>query len=55
MIIFGPLLVVLVIFFPRGITGQFLSWMHHKAQAMQPRHKARASKVTAPQEARNNA
>ena len=55
MIIFGPLLVVLVIFFPRGIIGQFLSWMHHKAQAMQPRHKARASKVTAPQEARNNA
>ncbi len=32
MIIFGPLLVLLVIFFPRGVTGSFLGWMHRKGQ-----------------------
>ncbi|MCK7548787.1 branched-chain amino acid ABC transporter permease [Marinobacter koreensis] len=45
MILFGPLLVVLVIFFPRGITGQFLTWMHHKAQTLSPAKKEKASKV----------
>lgn len=45
MILFGPLLVVLVIFFPRGITGQFLTWMHHKAQTLSPAKKKKASKV----------
>ncbi len=32
MILFGPLLVVLVIFFPRGIVGTFLSWLHRRTQ-----------------------
>ncbi|WP_336367611.1 branched-chain amino acid ABC transporter permease [Marinobacter sp. C2H3] len=45
MILFGPLLVVLVIFFPRGIAGQFLSWMHQKARTLVPAKKAKASKV----------
>lgn len=34
MIIFGPLLVILVIFFPLGVSGSFLTWMHRKAQAL---------------------
>lgn len=34
MIIFGPLLVVLVIFLPRGISGSFISWMHRKKQSL---------------------
>ncbi|MBW4935250.1 branched-chain amino acid ABC transporter permease [Marinobacter sp. F4206] len=57
MIIFGPLLVLLVIFFPRGITGSFLTWMHRKAQAFVPEKKRSESKVTTTQtrEAENNA
>lgn len=31
MVIFGPLLVVLVIFFPRGLVGSLLAWKHRKA------------------------
>ncbi|MFC4257942.1 branched-chain amino acid ABC transporter permease [Marinobacter lacisalsi] len=34
MIIFGPMLVLLVIFFPLGVAGSFLTWMHRKAQAL---------------------
>jgi len=57
MIIFGPLLVILVIFFPRGMTGQFLAWMHHKAQSLAPGKKQKASKVqtASTREAENNA
>ena len=38
MIVFGPLLVVLVIFFPRGVVGSFLAgvpagWRRHRMQA----------------------
>lgn len=47
MIIFGPLLVLLVIFSPRGIAGSFLTWMHHKAQSFAPAKKRPQSKVTA--------
>lgn len=57
MIIFGPLLVVLVIFFPRGITGSFLTWMHRKSQHPAP-EKARADNAiasTQTREAENNA
>lgn len=52
MIIFGPLLVLLVIFAPRGISGSFLTWMHHKAQSLAPGKKRKHSKVTADQKAR---
>lgn len=45
MIIFGPLLVLLVIFFPRGFTGSFLTWLHRKAQAAAPSRKHRDSRV----------
>tara|TARA_Y100001001_G_scaffold135170_1_gene136083 strand:+ start:1586 stop:2620 length:1035 start_codon:yes stop_codon:yes gene_type:complete len=57
MIIFGPMLVVLVIFFPRGISGQFLTWMHHKAQSMGPGKKRKENKVqnASTEEAKNNA
>lgn len=58
MIIFGPLLVLLVIFAPRGIAGSFLTWMHHKAQSLAPRKKRTQSKATAnkqTEEAENNA
>ena len=51
MIIFGPLLVLLVIFAPRGISGFFLTWMHHKAQSLAPGKKRKQSKVTAEQKA----
>lgn len=55
MIIFGPLLVVLVIFFPRGIVGSFLTWIHRKSQALVPAGKRKDSKVTPTKEAENNA
>lgn len=57
MIIFGPLLVLLVIFFPRGITGSFLTLMHRKAQRVAPAKKCAESTVTTTQtrEAENNA
>ncbi|MCK7544372.1 branched-chain amino acid ABC transporter permease [Marinobacter bryozoorum] len=58
MIIFGPLLVVLVIFFPLGVCGSFLTWMHRKAQALGlgPKKVQTESKVkTSSQEASNNA
>ncbi|GGY85963.1 branched-chain amino acid ABC transporter permease [Marinobacter zhanjiangensis] len=58
MIIFGPLLVLLVIFFPLGVCGSFLTWMHRKAQALGlgPKKAKSESKVTtSDQEAKNNA
>jgi len=57
MIIFGPMLVILVIFFPRGITGSFLTWMHRKAQSLAPGKKHTKSKVVTAKtrEAENNA
>lgn len=58
MIIFGPLLVVLVIFFPLGVCGSFLTWMHRKAQALGlgPKKVQTESKVnSSSQEASNNA
>ncbi len=58
MIIFGPLLVVLVIFFPLGVCGSFLTWMHRKAQALGlgPKKVQTESKVnTTGQEVENNA
>ncbi|MGJ3255180.1 MAG: branched-chain amino acid ABC transporter permease [Alcanivorax sp.] len=35
MIVFGPLLVVLVIFFPRGVVGTFLAWRGRRLAAAQ--------------------
>jgi branched-chain amino acid transport system permease protein len=57
MIIFGPLLVILVIFIPRGIVGSFLTWMHRKTQELGPAKRRQESKVTAATttEAENNA
>ncbi|MFL1406911.1 branched-chain amino acid ABC transporter permease [Marinobacter sp. M1N3S26] len=58
MLIFGPLLVILVIFFPLGICGSFLTWMHRKAQALGlgPKKTQTESKVKATgQEVNNNA
>lgn len=59
MIIFGPLLVLLVIFFPLGIVGSFLTWMHRKAQALglgskKPQKESKV-KTTSDREADNNA
>ncbi len=59
MIIFGPLLVLLVIFFPLGVVGSFLTWMHRKAQALglgskKPRQESKV-KTTSDREAENNA
>ncbi|WP_207308823.1 branched-chain amino acid ABC transporter permease [Marinobacter caseinilyticus] len=53
MIIFGPLLVLLVIFFPRGIVGSFLTWLHRKT--LVPAQKRKAAKATSAKEAENNA
>lgn len=55
MIIFGPLLVLLVIFFPRGIVGSFLGWMHRKGQQLQAPNRQKASKVATSQEVESNA
>ena len=57
MVIFGPLLVILVIFFPLGVCGSFLTWMHRKAQALGlgPKKVQQESKVTTSGEAKNNA
>lgn len=44
MVVFGPLLVVLVIFFPQGIVGSFLSWRGRRAARREPAHK-RLSRV----------
>tara|TARA_Y100001949_G_scaffold1029_1_gene888 strand:+ start:8525 stop:9553 length:1029 start_codon:yes stop_codon:yes gene_type:complete len=56
MIIFGPLIVVLVIFMPRGVTGTFLGWKLRKdteaARAQDPKV---SSKVTPGSEVNNNA
>jgi branched-chain amino acid transport system permease protein len=61
MIVFGPMLVLLVIFFPRGIVGTFLGWRGRRMARQAPR-KTRESRVekTDPhsaesKEARNNA
>lgn len=56
MIVFGPMLVLLVIYFPLGVSGAFLTWMHRNAQAMAPANKHKTSKVTASsEEAKANA
>ncbi|SET47377.1 MULTISPECIES: branched-chain amino acid ABC transporter permease [Marinobacter] len=57
MIIFGPLLVILVIFFPLGVSGSFLTWMHRKAQALGlgPKKVQQESKVNTAREVENNA
>ena len=65
MIVFGPLLVVLVIFFPRGVVGTFLTWRgrrlaaaHETAQKESASEKKPSSnKATTPrnQEAGNHA
>jgi len=56
MIIFGPLIVVLVIFMPRGVIGTFLGWKLRKdtaaARARDPRA---ATKVTPGNEVNSNA
>ncbi|MED5388391.1 MAG: branched-chain amino acid ABC transporter permease, partial [Pseudomonadota bacterium] len=40
MIVFGPLLVVLVIFFPRGVVGSFMGWRARRLAAAQDASKA---------------
>lgn len=57
MIIFGPLLVLLVIFFPRGVTGSFLTWMHRKGQVRASESQGADSEAitTLNREAENNA
>ena len=44
MIVFGPLLVVLVIFMPRGIVGTFLTWRGRRLASKAPA-KQSASRV----------
>jgi len=63
MIIFGPMLVLLVIFFPKGIVGSFLAWRGRRAARNAPavRRESRVagdSAATRPatrEEARDNA
>ncbi|MDC0661174.1 branched-chain amino acid ABC transporter permease [Marinobacter sp. SS21] len=55
MIIFGPLLVLLVIFFPRGVTGSFLGWMHRKGEQAQAPEQRSMGKVSLPSEVNSNA
>ncbi|WP_059104938.1 branched-chain amino acid ABC transporter permease [Shouchella shacheensis] len=43
MLVFGPLLVVLVIFYPRGLVGGYLVWKHKRAEK---KHRMRLEKVT---------
>lgn len=49
MIVFGPLLVLLVIFMPQGLVGSFLSWRGRRAASKAPAHK-KLSRVQAPQD-----
>ena len=56
MILFGPLLVFLVIFFPRGIVGSFLGWLHRRTQGeAEAAAKAQQSRDTAGRRVNNNA
>ncbi|WP_111493296.1 branched-chain amino acid ABC transporter permease [Marinobacter bohaiensis] len=56
MILFGPLLVILVIFFPRGIVGSFLGWLHRRAQsAALPAAKKKESRIQTGKGVENNA
>ena len=56
MILFGPLLVFLVIFFPRGIVGSFLGWLHRRTQGeAEASAKTRQSRVTTSERVNNNA
>ncbi|MGQ7272890.1 branched-chain amino acid ABC transporter permease [Marinobacter sp. V034] len=60
MILFGPLLVLLVIFFPNGLVGSLLLWMRRKAESMGVAKTPKASRVEASnsatgKEAENNA
>lgn len=56
MILFGPLLVCLVIFFPRGIVGSFLSWLHRRTQGeAEAAAKTQQSRVNTGREINNNA
>ncbi|WP_077529721.1 branched-chain amino acid ABC transporter permease [Vreelandella utahensis] len=56
MILFGPLLVFLVIFFPRGIVGSFLSWLHRRTQGKaEAAAKAQQSRDTTGRRVNNNA
>ncbi|MES1929945.1 amino acid or sugar ABC transport system, permease protein [Salinisphaera dokdonensis CL-ES53] len=61
MIVFGPMLVLLVIFFPRGLVGSFLGWRGRRLARQAPRS-VRQSKLDSKREgdspaegARNNA
>jgi len=53
MIVFGPLLVVLVIFFPRGVVGSFLTWRGRRLAAAHD--SATAAQNEAKKESRNSA
>ena len=51
MIVFGPMLVVLVIFFPKGVVGSFLSWRGRRLAAA---HDASQKKEKAASNASSN-
>jgi len=56
MILFGPLLVLLVIFFPRGIVGSFLGWLHRRTQGeAEAAAKTQQSRDITGREVNNNA
>lgn len=55
MILFGPLLVVLVIFFPRGLCGQFQAWMQRQKTASAPRLRNSRIGQARPEEAGHHA
>lgn len=46
-VVFGPLLVLLVIFLPHGIVGTWMGWRKRKAARAAPRPAAQATRVTA--------
>ncbi len=46
MIVFGPMLVVLVIFFPKGVVGSFLAWRGRRLAAAHDANTAKQAAVS---------
>ena len=55
MIVFGPLLILLVIFFPQGLIGLYREWQARRAAAASPRQREGAPVLESQDGARANA